>query len=83
MEDDVIYVLVADVSDNGRLYYFDGLRYDLDYFIKTSKKLAVPINTQEFNKSKKFIDKQQAEKICEYVNEEQKSFKYHVEEHSY
>lgn len=70
----VDYVLVVDVSDNGRLYYYAG--YYNENFI--------PENTQDYNEAFKIENEEEANSVCIKLNELDKSpFKYHVEEHSY
>lgn len=68
----VNYVLVCDVTDNGRLYYYEG------YFVDN-----ISVNSNEYTKAAKLCYKSEAEKLCNIINEVGGPFKYHVEEHAY
>jgi hypothetical protein len=66
-------VLVCDVSDNGRLYYYCG------YFKK-----GIPVNSNDYTKAMKIPYPKEAQALCDLINnQENSSFKYHVEEHAY
>jgi hypothetical protein len=72
------YVLVVDVSDNGKLYYYRG------YFnFSRPINLSFPENSNEFDEAMKCTDQETANRICEAINKMETPFKYHVEEHMY
>jgi len=70
------YVLVCDVTDNGRLYYYTG-------HFSTNGMYSLPVNTNEYTEAMKLSFKDEAEMCCKKLNENNKSFTYHVEEHMY
>lgn len=69
---EVDYVLVLDVSDNTKLYYYSG------YY-----QHGMPINTQEYTEAVKFPYKDEAQLLCNKINNQKGAFQYHVEEHAY
>ena len=93
--DMVNYVLVCDISDNGQLYYYTGYykhvpgSYDKSVTAKygSQKQLSVPTylpnNSTEYTEAVKSPFKDEAEMLCAKLNENNFSFKYHVEEHMY
>lgn len=68
----ISYVLVVDVSDTGNLYYYTGI-FDND----------IPINTINYIEALKMQFKDECEILCNKLNDKNKYFLYHVEEHGY
>lgn len=68
----VSYVLVTDVTDNGRLYYYAG------YY-----KFSRPYNTNDYTEALKIPFEDEAQTLCDSLNRHNKSFTYHVEDHMY
>ena len=71
-EGSISYVLVTDVTDNGKLYYYQG------YFLN-----GRPVNGNEYTEAMKIPFKDEAQFICNLINMQPTPFKYHVEEHAY
>lgn len=71
----ICYVIVLDVSDNGKPYYYRGFFNPRNF---------LPSNTNEFDFAMKCSDKISTDMICNEINLMEKNpFKYHVEEHIY
>jgi len=76
-QNEIDYVLVSDVSDNGNLYYYAG------YFTLAQRRFSIPANTQKYTEALKISYKDEAESLCKKINGLKTAFKYHVEEHMY
>jgi len=76
--------LVTDVSDNGQLYYYCGYFKDAFFPKNVQKVVKIPANTNNYMLAMKIPYKEEAELICEKINEQHMMpFKYHVERHMY
>lgn len=85
------YVLVVDVSDNGRLYYYTGIwsdktthkSYPGGLQVTSTPSKRVPVNTNDYTEAVKLVYEEEAKVLCAKLNEAQDHFTYHVEEHMY
>lgn len=68
----VDHVLVVDVAQDAGLFYYCG------YF-----KNGVPVNSTEYTDAVKIPYKEEAQRLCDKMNEFNSHFKYHVEDHMY
>lgn len=76
------YVLVVNVSHSASLYYYTGYFKNVST-LSSSMPNYLPNNTKDYSLAMKLMFEDEAENMCEILNEMQCSFQYHVEEHIY
>jgi len=75
------WVLVCDVTDNGKLYYYMG--YFTEVYFGPGDTPLYPNNTNDYVFAMKIPFKDEAQHICDEINKLDTPYKYHVEGHQY